>query len=753
MFGILIVALVICAALARRSKRAIAKDVWLLLIALVAPMFGNFLIIASSDQTIARIGCYIYYIGLDWAVVSVLRFSCDYCNLKYFKSKARIIVNAAIGIDVVQMLLNPLTGHAFTTTPIIVDGMPYHALVPLAGQVVHRIIAYGVFFVSVAIFIYMTVKAISIYREKYFFILLSMIVCGAWESYYIFSGTPVDRSMMALAVFGLLVYYFSIIYRPMRLLDSMLARIVSSLHAAVFFFDINGRCIYGNEEARALLQVEDEAEIPDDAHVTIRKSLGGWGGSFNEDWHVVRRVGEGESERYLDLHVQTIFDDKDRRLGTSLTVRDATEEEQRLHHEQFLATHDPLTGIYNQRYLLERVRDTLDANPDIQYKVVGIDIKDFKIVNDIFNKEFGDRVLCVVAEELRLLCKPGTLYGRLSGDKFGLLAPVADFSEEEMETLLTEQPYGERVGKHPIVVHMGVYEAIERDLEVSVMFDRAFMAITSIKNDFKRHVAIYDDAMRADLIWNQMISSQLETAMAEKQIQPYLQPMVDAQGNVEGAEVLVRWVHPEEGFLAPARFIPVFENNGMIGQLDMYIWECACQILRDWADRDIDFFLSVNISPKDFYFIDVYTEISTLVKKYGIDPAKLRLEITETVMMTDIENRLRIIDGLRADGFLVEMDDFGSGYSSLNMLKDIPVDILKIDMMFLYKTKDQNKAETILQTIINLSGQLGMPSITEGVETAEQLDMLVNMGCELFQGYYFAKPMPVAEFERLYRAA
>ncbi len=749
----LVVALFVCAGLTHRSKRSIAGDVQLVLVSLCAPMIGNLIIIASSESFISNIGCYIYYIGLDWAVISLLRFTADYCNLPYFGTKWRVIANSIIALDVIQLLLNPVTGHAFTTVPTMVEGAVYYSLVPFAGQVVHRIIAYGIFFVSVGIFAYKTFTAVSIYIERYFVILVSMVIVGIWETYYIFSGAPIDRSMISFGIFGLLVYYFAIVYRPMRLLDRMLGRVVSGLRAAVFFFDINGRCIYGNEEARALVNLRPGIEIPEDINDTIEEAIGGWGGKFNEEWQAMRRIGEGRGERYLDLNVQQIFDEKNRCVGSTLSIRDATEEEQKLHREKFLATHDQLTGIYNQRYLFERARMAIDEHPDVNYKVVGLDIKDFKILNDIFDKEFGDQVLRVVAEELRNLCQQGTIYGRLSGDKFGFVVPAKDFFEDQMEVLLTEQPYGDRVANYPVVVHMGVYEVSDRNLEISVMFDRAFMAIASIKNDFNRHVAVYDDTMRQNLIWNQSISSQLENAIRERQIRPYLQPMVDKHGNVEGAEVLVRWIHPDEGFLSPARFIPVFEQNGMIAQLDVFMWQCACEILRDWADRGIDLFLSVNISPKDFYFIDVYSTIKELVDKYQIDSSKLRLEITETVMMTDIENRLRIIESLRADGFLVEMDDFGSGYSSLNMLKDIPVDILKIDMMFLYKTKDQSKAQTILQTIINLSGQLGIPSITEGVETAEQLDMLVNMGCRMFQGYYFAKPMPVSDFEELVRAA
>ena len=193
------------------------------------------------------------------------------------------------------------------------------------------------------------------------------------------------------------------------------------------------------------------------------------------------------------------------------------------------------------------------------------------------------------------------------------------------------------------------------------------------------------------------------------------------------------------------------KKNGMIVKLDQYMWEAACKQLRKWKDEGKkDMYISVNISPKDFYFMDVKQVLTDLVKKYNIEPQKLKLEITETAIMTNIDNPVEILDGLRKEGFIIEMDDFGSGYSSLNMLKDIYVDILKIDMAFLRKSNDEERGRKILKTMIQLAKDLEMPTITEGVETLEQVEFLKAMGCKMFQGYYFAKPMDVATFEEKY---
>jgi EAL domain-containing protein (putative c-di-GMP-specific phosphodiesterase class I) len=273
------------------------------------------------------------------------------------------------------------------------------------------------------------------------------------------------------------------------------------------------------------------------------------------------------------------------------------------------------------------------------------------------------------------------------------------------------------------------------------------MAIASIKHDFNTKLAIYDDTLRESRIWEQTISGSLNDAIKEHQIIPYLQPQVNDKGEMEGAEALVRWNHPTEGFLTPNRFIPIFEKNGMIAEVDKYMWEEACRILSKWKGEDKGLSISVNISPKDFYFMDVYKVITGLVEKYQISPAMLHLEITESFAVTDFDKKMEVINKFRDKGFIVEMDDFGSGYSSLNLLQDMPIDVLKIDMMFLRRSEEEEKARIILKTITEMAANLGIPSIVEGVETEQQLEMLRKMGCTMFQGYYFSKPVTLEELE------
>jgi EAL domain-containing protein (putative c-di-GMP-specific phosphodiesterase class I) len=362
-------------------------------------------------------------------------------------------------------------------------------------------------------------------------------------------------------------------------------------------------------------------------------------------------------------------------------------------------------------------------------------------------------VLTTTADWIKQNLSENSICGRLGGDTFGICMPAEEFDQAAAEKMLTDFVVNDGKTEHRLLIHLGVYRVADRETDVSVMFDRAHMALTTIKEEYHVITAWYEESMREQVLWNQKISAELKEAIATGQIRPWLQPIVNRDGKAIGAEALVRWVHPAEGIRSPGSFIPVFEQNGMIADVDLHIWRCSCKILSRWKKEGNDQFISVNISPKDFLFLDVAGELKRLVREYGIEPKKLRIEITETVMMSDMEKRMAVLRELQDYGFIIEMDDFGSGYSSLNMLKDMPVDVLKIDMSFLRKSGSTVRARAIVREIIALAKALGIVSLTEGVETEEQYGQLMEMGCQLYQGYFFAKPMPEADYEDKFCAA
>jgi EAL domain-containing protein (putative c-di-GMP-specific phosphodiesterase class I) len=369
----------------------------------------------------------------------------------------------------------------------------------------------------------------------------------------------------------------------------------------------------------------------------------------------------------------------------------------------------------------------------------------------LHGKPFGDTILRRSADAIRKYSARDVIYGRLYNDHFIMLVPKRRFDEEVYATAFKNDMSYLQNFSYNLIIHMGIYEIDDLSLPVSVMCDRAFLALRTIKNDYTTGFAYYDDNLRLEVLKMQMLMNELPLALNSGQLKMYLQPQVKKDGELVGAEALVRWHHPTRGIIPPGEFIEIIEKINIISDVDRYIWECACAKLAEWRNAGkSELNISVNISARDFFMMDLFETFVTLVKKYEISPKNLNLEITETAVIYDLENQLKVLDKLRAFGFIVEMDDFGSGYSSLNMLKDISVDVLKIDMAFLQKSKDDVKSHKILEKIIVLAKELGMKVLTEGVESGSQIEFLSSAGCDLFQGYYFSCPIPVKNFEEKY---
>ena len=743
-FVIIAFALAMCTLESTRTTKSIGKSVGLLEFFLIPPVIGNAIFVFSSYKLVSIIGYYIYIIGMDIVMAMLVNFTNYYCGGRRDSKRKPTVMYFILSADIVQILLNVVFGHAFDVQYLEFDGKPYYKLIPHFGCTLHRIVDYTILACVILIFALIASKTTRVFRERYTVIMLALVIICLWRVFYIWSRQSVDRSMIGYGIFGILVFYLAVYYRPLRLLDKMLSRIASRIPDSIFVFDPNGKPIWFNEPAKALTGVnEDTLELV----VERLTDMFGKRDDDKNDWSEDRVIGTGDEALYYSLEMHSVMDEKNHLMGSFLYVRDHTEEKLKLKRELYNLNHDSLTGLYTQPYLYEKIRERLDNDKEKEYFLVFLDVKNFKIVNDIFNSAFGDFALCRIAEWIKENMTEDCLYGRIAGDTFGMLMPSEDFDADKIEEDLSNFKVTDGNVEHQLHIYLGVNAVSKSDTDVSVLFDRAHFAISSVTDEYNTHIAFYDDKLREKVMWDQKISSYLHEAIETMQIRPYLQPITDNGGNVVGAEALARWIHPEYGFMPPVKFIPLFENNGMIVDVDKHMWRCACRLLSEWKGKHDDLFISVNISPMDFYYINVVSEISKLVKEYDIEPKKLRLEITETVMMNDADNRMRILEEFRKQGFIVEMDDFGSGYSSLNLLKDMPVDVLKIDMKFLSDSTENEKPMKILKNIIKLSEELEIISLTEGVETKQQYQQLSEMGCKLFQGYYFSKPVPEDEFE------
>ena len=738
-------ALGVCSVIAKRSGKPLGLTACTLLLWIIPPVIGNAVIIVSGTRLLSTAGAYIYYVGMDFLMAGVLHFTFRYCRIAWPSRALRNIVFLFLLADVVQLLLNPFFRHAFELVPVSVDGFDYYSLVPHLGQDFHRLVDYGILAGVLSAFAVKTIRSPKLQTERYSVILITGLLVTAWETAYIFSGTPIDRSMFGFGVFGLLVFFFSLYYRPMRLLDRMLSGVISGLPDAMFFFDQNQRCIWMNEAGAKLLQIRSEDLAL--AGNALEKRFGSrHPGEDSWSDQVVEETENGTQICRLSKR-PLIYNRK--MNGFYITVRDETEEQRESEAKLYNARHDRLTGLFSRDYLYDRVKELLEQEPGREFLAVYADVSDFKMINDIYGYAFGDFALQRVADWVKEDIPEDSACGRLGGDTFGVCLPADAFNQERTEKKLAGFLVDDGTTRHSLKIHIGVYRITDREMDVSVMFDRAHMAVSAIKQDYHTITAWYEEGMREQVLWNKQVSNELKEALAQGRIRPWLQPIVDRNGRTVGAEALARWDHPKDGIRQPAAFIPIFERNGMIADLDLHIWRYCCSILRRWQEEGDGRFISVNISPKDFQYLDVGEELKKMVKEYGTDPGKLRLEITESMMMTRPEERMAVLEDLRRNGFIIEMDDFGSGYSSLNMLKEMPVDVLKIDMAFLRGSEDRN-GRVIVREIITLARELNILSLTEGVESENQYEDLLDMGCQLFQGNYFAEPMPPEAFEKQY---
>ena len=412
--------------------------------------------------------------------------------------------------------------------------------------------------------------------------------------------------------------------------------------------------------------------------------------------------------------------------------------------------YDRLTGVCGKEYFYQRVKETLAEAPEKEYDLLCSNVENFKLINDVFGVAAGDCLLRGIAKTCREFVGETGICGRIGADQFACIVERGLSYTSDLFTGIISRINDLSCAKH-VRMKWGVYAVEDKAVPVEQMCDRALLAAHSIKGRYNQFFAFYDDALREELLREQAITNEMAGALSSGQFEVYLQPKYRLEdGALAGAEALVRWNHPEQGVLSPATFIPLFEKNGFITKLDQFVWDKTCALLRQWDDEGYPpLNVSVNVSRADIYNADLTKILLQTVNKYGLAPSRLPLEITESAYTENPGQIIETVESLKKLGFQIEMDDFGSGYSSLNMFNQLPLDILKLDMQFIRNETAKPKSKGILRHIMDIAGTMGLRVVAEGVETGEQLERLREIGCDYGQGYYFARPMPREAFETL----
>ena len=411
---------------------------------------------------------------------------------------------------------------------------------------------------------------------------------------------------------------------------------------------------------------------------------------------------------------------------------------------------DALTGLYTREYFYRYGEQFDKYHPSTDMDALCFDVDHFHVLNERFGMAKGDEILKKIACCLTsVFSDQDCVVCRKIADTFLVYCPHHDDYTEMVEKIMASCSELATT----IKLRLGVYASCDKKIDIQVRFARAKIAADKIRNNYSVYVSTYDEELLEKELFNEQLVDEFPKALEERQFKVFFQPKYDVRADkpvLSSAEALVRWFHPAIGMISPGKFIPLFEEDGLIAQLDEYIWRSTAEQIADWKKRlGISVPVSVNLSRAEMYDPNLVDTFERIVEESGITKKDIYLEITESAYVSDADQIVGRVKELRDHGFFIEMDDFGSGYSSLNMISELPIDALKLDMKFIRNAFDKHNDTRMISIVIDIAEYLGVPVIAEGVETEEQYLALKKLGCTIIQGYYFSKPVPADEFIKI----
>ena len=706
-------------------------------------------ILLTKDRQIAYYAFTFYYIAFAWYAMMIFRFSVIYSGYKLFKVYKSPLFWITV-IESAALIWGMFSESFFTIAHAKWYEHIYWISRPFSLFYVYAIVGYLTLTGAVVVLIIAATQSARIYRLKYSGIAIIIAVMVASRANSQLRQQPILVQVIFFAFCEMVIVYMAVHYAPRKLNQRAMQFVADKLNDGIVLYDDEHQLQFvtaGYSDAVGLKGIQgiDNEEMYWNKVISEANIENAWDGR-------VMSVVRDDATYYYEIQHKALNEDG-KLIGSVYWIRNVTESIKNYGEMVRRANFDELTGIYNEAHFHEVARKLFDENPDTDFVMICSSVEKFRVFKELFGREKYDDYLIRTAEALKtgLVHIPNCKYGRIGESDFYIMMPKEAFDPQQLLDAIDEVAKAYSTNNFNLLIKAGVYEITEPSQDMLAICNKASMACDTIKGDYGSRILWFDESIQKESMLRERYNAELSKAIEHGEIQIYLQPQVDNEGKVIGAEALARWVHREDGLIPPVHFIPFFEMNGRITELDICIWRQACAKLKEWKEKGRDdLHISVNISAKDLYALDIYEYYVSLVKEYGIDAGNLKLEITESAIINDLKQHARLVERLQEAGFEVEMDDFGSAYSSFNMLKDICVDVLKIDMKFLGNTENEERSHAILKSIVDLAGELRMKTIAEGVETEEQLEFLKGVGCDIYQGYYLSKPMPVADFEAKY---
>ncbi len=670
------------------------------------------------------------FVGTDFILFFALAFIETYIGNErnIFVSDALFIL---IILDAIFMIFNIKNGVYLN----VYDENSVYLNIEMNGFFIyHLVLCLVMYLFNISLLLTKTITSANCYKAKYLISFTLMALIGALKIILFALASKIDYSILIYSFAIITMYYFFFVYSPMLLTKKIEDMIMNNMLDCIIAFDGNQNSIYVNERAIELLgygiKELNKTEF-------IEKY------SFADLENKVSIIRYNNSEIYLSPRKKIFLDNKNRVEAYLYLLEDVTLREIKEKNEEYYSSHDDLTKIYNNNFFRIKYSQIIDEIS--LYEMAVINFTDFKLINNVFGSNQGDFCLIKAAETLKNVgVNYFKIYARISADKFVILSKKDTVDYNYLQKMIFENVTSQ-IRELPINVKIGVCKECNNNPDDTIK--KCLATLNYIKNKINENVGYYNDDVEGMIIKRNQLLIDIDRAIEQHEFLVYYQPQINSYDNrLVGAEALVRWLHPKYGMVSPGEFIPLFEEHMLITKLDKYVWEEACVFLNKWHGKYPNLSISINISVNDFYQMDVCSFLVNLITKYDIAPKNLKLEITESAFASDRRMIVDKVDELHKYHFIIEMDDFGSGYSSFNTLKEIPIDVLKMDMKFINGDLNNYKAKEILNSIIAMAHKIHMPVIAEGVETKEQCELLSQMDCDLIQGYYYSRPLPEDDF-------
>jgi len=671
-----------------------------------------------------------------WAVFFMTMFILELCG----KSVPKIITNwvcIILCLDSAVLLTNPINQFAFGFT--VRNGMytTYMQIDPKPLYYIHCLLIIAMIIWLLTALIIKTISSPVYYKPRYIIIQIVIFLVVVTNSFFNFSNkSTIDISRFIYGLGALLFFYLTYDFQPRGLVRELREYVNDNISDAVILYDILGNVIERNEIVTQLFSYE-EYSTKDNLLALIDEEI------------VIGKSIHKFDNKIFEINYNPFYDRENAYVASSFIFHDVTESMHRVEREHRVATIDALTGLHNRLGFLEAAPTFISMNNTHgAYAVMVSGICNFKGINSLYGTRAGDKVLKEIARIYGEYSKDIPMeYGRTAEGKFSCVIPF-----ENVDTLINDLSRINLVldSEVEITVDMchGFVVMHDRTKTVEHYYELAVLALARCKQQMTSSALEYSQDMAEEQVRKQKLLSAMHDSVANREFYIELQPQIDlAKNKVVGAEALVRWNHPTLGRISPAEFIPLFESNGFVTKLDRYVWNEAAEILHRFNEVGLyDGSISINVSQIDIMCLDVVGELSKIVKKHEIPPEKLHIEITESACVNNQETLISTLNELRSMGFVIEIDDFGSGYSSLNALVHIPFDVVKLDMMFMARSASDEKGDVIMSAVSSMIHELDAEVIVEGIETIENVEMAVHLNADIAQGFYYSKSLTIEKF-------